>query len=146
MSISVSQSPRQRPQMSCFVHNAKIISLLSERRKESKTYSLLRSWNQRILTYFLKPMNRLSKQLALLWCVFKCNLVIKYFFDEKLKYSFLKEMFSQQYEIDIKVSIEVKLHLQGCQFFTVVSNWEYREQISYKNSGIVTCLVCSLVY
>ena len=38
--------------MSCFVHNPKIFSLLSQRRKETGKYSLLRSWNQIIFSFF----------------------------------------------------------------------------------------------
>uniref|UniRef100_A0A8C9WZD0 Uncharacterized protein n=1 Tax=Sander lucioperca TaxID=283035 RepID=A0A8C9WZD0_SANLU len=46
--------PRQHPQMSCFVHNSKIFSLLSQRREETRKYSHLRSRNQRIILFFIK--------------------------------------------------------------------------------------------
>ena len=51
-------SPRQRPQMSCFVHNPKIFSLLSEGSKETRKYSHLRGLNQRIMTFFLKKITQ----------------------------------------------------------------------------------------
>lgn len=54
MLISISQSQRWRPQMSCSVLNSNVFHLLSQKSKENWKYSHFRSWNQRILTVFLK--------------------------------------------------------------------------------------------
>ena len=46
------KSPRWRPQMSCFVHNSKIFSFLSQRREETRTYSHLTRWHHTSLPVF----------------------------------------------------------------------------------------------
>lgn len=56
MSISVCKSPK------CFVHNPKIIGLLTEKTEETWNYPHFRSWNQNLRERkWLKLMNRLSK-------------------------------------------------------------------------------------
>lgn len=63
MSIRVSKNPGWRPQISCFVHKLKILSLSSWRRKESTKYLHFRGWKQRVLSWrvlFLKKILKYS--------------------------------------------------------------------------------------
>ena len=68
MSISVSQNPRRHPQMSYFVHNPKIISLLPQRRKETRKYSHSRSCNHssssKELTFVFHPQSRIHNNFT----------------------------------------------------------------------------------
>ncbi len=61
MLIAVSQSSRWRPQMSCFVHNPKIFSLLSQRTKETRNIHISEAEIREFGLFFLK--NNLSLQL-----------------------------------------------------------------------------------
>ncbi len=73
MLITVSQSPVWHPQMSCFIHNPKIFTLLSERTKETRKYSHLRSQNERIWPVFLKKWLKTSiiKIVGVPWTTIK---------------------------------------------------------------------------